>query len=372
MDRLEWLDGEQALAELLPQWRRLADEHWSPFMQLEWLLPWVEAFGGSGQLRTAVLWRDGRLAAALPLIVEGRRATAPTNKHTPVFEPLGADAAAVRAVIGHALEGYPTLTIWGLPLDEGRSAESDVRAAAGRGAVLVVPWLHPPVVDLVGPAADARERPGVGRSGSKELGKNLRRLGRAHDVRFDLVASPSDPKAALEELIGLEGSGWKGRDGTSIDSSLDTVTFFTRMGEAFAERGWLRMPRLSADGKPIAMQLTLLYRRRLWTLKSGYDERFGAFSPGHLLDQAVMEECVAQRLDAVELLGNSDGTKAQYATSGRVVGIVRITPRSPTGVIRHLYHGELRPRAKAIYLRSGGLGVRAKVQRTIVRLRRGG
>ncbi len=81
---------------------------------------------------------------------------------------------------------------------------------------------------------------------------------------------------------------------------------------------------------------------------------------------------MAQRLDAVELLGNADGTKAQYATSGRVVGIVRINPRSPAGVLRHLYHGELRPRAKAIYLRSGGLDVRTKAQRALVRLRRHG
>ncbi len=156
MDRLEWLDGEEALAGLRHQWTQLADEHWSPFMQLEWLLPWVEAFAHPGQLRTLVLWRDGRLAAALPLIVEGRRATAPTNKHTPVFEPLGVDPSDVRTIVGAALEAYPTLTIWSLPLDEGRSVESGLRAAASRSLVLVDPWLRPPVIDLVGPAAEGR------------------------------------------------------------------------------------------------------------------------------------------------------------------------------------------------------------------------
>jgi CelD/BcsL family acetyltransferase involved in cellulose biosynthesis len=128
---------------------------------------------------------------------------------------------------------------------------------------------------------------------------------------------PADLERELERGFAVEGSGWKGREGTAIVSHPETERFYRAIAAAFAARGELVCSSLELDGRMIAWDLSLLHARRVFLLKTGYDEEFRRFAPGLVLRLSVVEDCFARGLDAHELLGHVDDWKPKFATTER-------------------------------------------------------
>ncbi len=314
-ERLELVTDATRFAALAEPWQALADTTPTPFCDHGWFMSWWEAFAPGGRLATAVLWRDERLAAVLPLHREGRRVVALANYHTPLFTPLAVDRAAVETVIGAVLDRHPSeLLIPALPATDPAREMLRRGSAVRRRVVLDDPAHVSPIVDTSGSHADyERER----RSTLRTLMRRRRKLYREHAASFAVDEAPEDLEAALDAGFAVEASGWKTRNGTAILSAPQTEAFYRAVARTYAARDELRLVWLHVDGRPAAFSLCLERGRRLFLLKTGFDEELSGLTPGLVQHLELIDWCFEGGREAYELLGDAEPWKQQFATDTR-------------------------------------------------------
>jgi len=348
---VEWISSELRFAELAPSWDRLAEGQTTPFARHAWLAAWWRAFGAGSKLRVCVLWRDERIAGAFPLHRRGARLEAMANVHTPVFEPLAEDRAALDRVLDAVLEArVAELEVSALPASSAAFTGLEARARAGQELLLSEPVHTSPLVDLRGEFATfrAESKPRWG----APLERFGRKLERDHSARFSLVEPPVDLDAELQRGFEVEASGWKGTQGTAILSSPQTAAFYREIAHSFAAIDGLRLSGIYCGDRLVAFDLTLLHARRLWLLKTGYHEEFRRLAPGLVMRLKIIERCYELGLEGHELLGDDSEWKRKFANGAREHRVVRLYGRRPDGVARYVYRRAIRPRLARAYRRS--------------------
>lgn len=128
--------------------------------------------------------------------------------------------------------------------------------------------------------------PPLSASRVRALGRRRRHLASVGDVASTTHMAPSDVDAALDELLVLEGAGWKGRAsrrGRAIRRDPLLEQFFRAAVSGLAAEGLATITALRCDGRPVAMQLTIRSGVTAFTWKSAYDEEFRSCAPGLLL-----------------------------------------------------------------------------------------
>lgn len=92
---------------------------------------------------------------------------------------------------------------------------------------------------------------------------------------------------AFEKLCSVSASSWKAQDGIAITSQPARIGFFK---EFFANEGnHVRIWILEADGVPIASETQLIDGLTIYALRSDYDERYAAQSPGSYLQLEILK-----------------------------------------------------------------------------------
>ena len=145
-----------------------------------------------------------------------------------------------------------------------------------------------------------------------KIAQNLRRCGaRLSKLGAWSVSMSDDPQAAreaLDALLALEASGWKGDAGTALASKPETLAFAQAAFDPANQRPKPRFSVLSLDGKPIAVSMHLIGPGNAANLKCAYDEAYADCSPGVLLDAAVASDLkrdvFTPMLDSVALPGH--------------------------------------------------------------------
>jgi hypothetical protein len=135
--------------------------------------------------------------------------------------------------------------------------------------------------------------------------KSLQHLEETAAVGLDVVAGADRLDADIEEALNLEAVAWKDEGGTAIRSRPDTTAFYRQILRTAAERGWLRIYFLTLGGKRIAVRMALLFRNKVYMLKSGYDPQYAPYSPGHLLCHKILDEAWRLRFEELDFLGNA-------------------------------------------------------------------
>lgn len=137
--------------------------------------------------------------------------------------------------------------------------------------------------------------------------RRLRRLAERGAITWRrIAANETGGREALEVFLALEAKGWKGREGTAMAREPATRAFAR---EAFGppESGAVYEV-LSVDGKPVAVNLTLVAGSVGFALKSAYDEDFASFGVGTLLDGWSLSLTGAdgplERLDSCAQIGH--------------------------------------------------------------------
>ncbi len=149
---------------------------------------------------------------------------------------------------------------------------------------------------LFRPAADAEAHLSAAFSGKhlrkiKNQEKQLTALGR---IEYDVLGSGDDIEKRIEEFLQLEGSGWKGREGSSLASDGSERSYFEAIVRDAFHRGQLMMLALRLDGRPIAYKCDFLAGRGSFTFKIAFDEGFARYSPGLLLEIHNIRRLYAQ------------------------------------------------------------------------------
>jgi len=112
-----------------------------------------------------------------------------------------------------------------------------------------------------------------------ELRRQRRKLGEELGTEIEVVDRP-DTAAAVDDFLALEGSGWKGEQGTALASQDGSADLFRRMCDSFAAAGRLQIRALRAGERNLAMTCDLASGPTLFGFKSAYDESLRRYSPG--------------------------------------------------------------------------------------------
>jgi CelD/BcsL family acetyltransferase involved in cellulose biosynthesis len=343
-----WIDDPTEFAKLADEWEPLLPADARPFDQHCWQAIWWEAFGGSDRLAVATVRRDGRLVGVFPLRRSGKLTLGLVNGHSTECRPLAADREAMEALVDLVVSDTGSgLELRGLPVGDPGLEALERRLGATRMQTIAEPGLAPPFIDTRG---DWEEWRAKNKSRWKApLERKWRKIDRDHDAVWVLVEKPKDLDAELTEGLRIEAGGWKGEGGTAIDSSPDSALFYRKMASAFDQRDELRFSWLTLDGTAVSFDFCLLYRRRLYSLKSGLDEDYKSLAAGFVHRLAVIRRCFELEIDEHDLLGDETGWKTRFSDGNRPHRDLRAYPGGPLGRLSRNYRAHLRPRLKEAY-----------------------
>jgi O-antigen/teichoic acid export membrane protein/CelD/BcsL family acetyltransferase involved in cellulose biosynthesis len=281
----------------LPAWRDLADRalepnaFYAPGFASAGLDHLPEARGAS----VVMAWQevDGmrRLVGLLPVVRARGRFLNPLpirraallygTLSTPLLDPDCADAALAALLGALHRSGVPGLLLPFLH-EQGAAAAALRRVAAAQGLVQVRLDGHTRAMlrstlsggDYIPATLETRRR--------KEADRQRRRLAEEGRLTFEVTTGPDEIGPALEAFLALESAGWKGRLGTDLAASSQSLAFIRDAASAMAEGGF-RVATLSLDDRAIAAGLVVVAGRRAFYIKTTYDEALARFSPGLLL-----------------------------------------------------------------------------------------
>jgi hypothetical protein len=117
----------------------------------------------------------------------------------------------------------------------------------------------------------------------KEIRRQQNRLGEHGALVFTRSDGRDGAAKWANEFLKLERRGWKGAQGSSLDSANQTRALFCAALEGAAALGRLELLDLRLDGKPVAMLVNFLCAPGAFSYKTAFDEDYARFSPGVLL-----------------------------------------------------------------------------------------
>ncbi|WP_182085112.1 GNAT family N-acetyltransferase [Aureimonas sp. ME7] len=192
---------------------------------------------------------------------------------------------------GHALPRL--LVLPDLPVS-GRLADVLLRAAEGAG--LAHAWTDRRARAFLdaetGDPGDVLRRH-LGAKGRRDHARRLRRLQAMGAVRFEVAADPEPVRAALEDFLHLEASGWKGRRRSALLIDRHRAAFAREAVNGLSEAGMVRIYTLRLDTRAVASLVVLHSGGHAVAWKTAFDEAYRSCRPGALVAALATEALLA-------------------------------------------------------------------------------
>lgn len=332
--RVEVVRSRERFLALSRQWDALASATDNALALHDWYVAALEALGERVRLNVVLVWRDGELAAAMPLAA----AASLPLRFFPVDAYLGEpdrflyrDAAALKALAKAIIALNLPVVIRRMPAD---GEVIDVLPAGWRSRAVILRQntRHSAFVDLPGSFGEFEA------SMSSKRKSTLRRKKRAAEkesgpVRVEFVTPQADEvEAPIERFLKIERAGWKGRQGTSIDADLRFQRFIYELTRRFARSGACKFAFLRIGEGDAAGRLMLEHRATWHEIKIGYDEGFARYSPGLLLMHEIFGLACEQSVRRYEFLGLSESWQSFWPHRVRRDEFFAIYPYSLRGL----------------------------------------
>ena len=345
----------QQLESLREAWDALSAPFQSPLLDHDWFASSAAAFHRDEDLRILATWDGRTLTGVAPLVRERGRLVVLGGSY--LHEPtdwLFSSDQALDELVELALQVGEPIILQRMPVNS--SASSALSRLSRRRALSVVR----PSADSL--AVNTRGMWDSYCAGlSSRLTKDLRRLRRkAVKVlgRMTLVQhqpTPSDVDAQLEIVMAVEGSGWKGRRGSSLGARPDLRNFFRRYCHGAAAKRRLRVSTLHFGDHVAAVELSVEAYRRMWQLKIGYQESLAPYYPGLHLTEMSIRSSFERGLDAYEFLGSAAAWEERWQPDTRRHRLVAVYPLTAPGLA-----GACQDVAGALWRRFRGPGAAAE------------
>ncbi|MEK6259881.1 MAG: GNAT family N-acetyltransferase [Planctomycetota bacterium] len=314
-DQPFWVEATSDVAVLerhRAAWQDLADHtiEPNPFYEPWMFLPAWEAFGHQTPgVRFVLVWRrdpspqkPSTLVGFLPLIpargfggLPVRLSKTWQHEFCYLCSPLvrtGQEREVLNAILDWmAKERQGLLKLCHLP-GEGPLAQAIIDVGAQRGASTFVAERYNRA--MLHRAEDFKTYINASMSGSsrKDARRRLRNLSALGMLETRVLSSdpPSSRASAapvdvwIREFMQVEASGWKGRQKSALNSHPATAKYFETICRAGFERSQMTMLGLYLDGRPVAMCCNFGSGEGSYAFKTGFDEKFGKYSPGVLAE----------------------------------------------------------------------------------------
>jgi CelD/BcsL family acetyltransferase involved in cellulose biosynthesis len=306
--RLETVSSRDRLREIVPEWRTLAAAAGEPNMFMEPMaalpalnypdteavfavLAWGAAANGQRQLDGMLLLKPWKRARLLPAAVQS------WNYRLRAFgEPLirsGRERAFWTAMLPQLDELSSVSVLRLAQLHDNSPSTQALRETAAD--------LRRPIYEtrrferamLRGPASTGDYLARLPTKLLREAKRRRKRLEELGEVRFHRLPADEDPQPWIDALVTLEAAGWKGRKGVAAASEPHVeVLVRTVLADAHGA-GRLDMRRIDLDGRTISMIAHIETGRTAVSFKICYDEAYGRFSPGVLLQMEYLDRGLA-------------------------------------------------------------------------------
>ena len=327
--RLEVVSTLDRFEALRAPWNALAASHPTPLLRHEWFAAAARAHAGDAELAVVLAWDGEALRAAAPLVHDRRggldrlRILGFQTDEPEAF--LFADEAALARVCAAVAGLGRPVALRRLGAD---SRELALLQSACRGFASVRPGSTRTLWNPLPADAPALEASMTTKQ-RREIVRRRKKLDALGAATFEAHAPSVDQVQPLFcEFVAVEGAGWKARAGTALVQDGAQRAFLRDLCRQAAAEGWLRFFFLRQNGRVVAGQLHLLYARRLWALKIGYDETLASLSPGVLLTHDILRHACGLGLEGVEHLGVAESWQQRWPFDVRDHATVRLYPVS--------------------------------------------
>ncbi|MDQ3859091.1 MAG: GNAT family N-acetyltransferase [Actinomycetota bacterium] len=340
-------DRYDSIASIADEWEALADRVGAkPWLRPGWFDAWHSAFG-RGRLEVFAVRSGDRLAAVAPFERYRSARVSLTNWHTPFYDAVAESEQAATALVRAALEDRPARLDAAFVSAAARGHAILAREGERNRCRLVARTIErPPYLELEpGWHVDRAGLPGKLRA---DLRRRRRQLEAEGEVAVEVLDGRTELGKLLDEGFAVEASGWKGEEGTAINSRRDTRLFYERIAEWTAPRSWLRLSFLRLGGRAIAFEYLLEHDAVLARLKGGYDPEFRRFAPSKLLLAGVLEAAAARGVRRFEFLGGEEPWKLEWTNHFHDLRRIQLFPRTAAGTVAWTAWAFGRPAAKRL------------------------
>lgn len=335
--KVELIDRQEALGEVIDPWRRLAVERGNAFVTPEWYLAASKTLHEGSMPAVAVVREgDGAIRGLLPFldIRSGRSprlASFPGTRYGDLYHPVAAEdddeliATAVAPALARHLGSRCQLDLG--RVDAGARWWRQLAGAWPAGMATVPrPEQTLPYIDLDGSNWEDYLA-GRSRQFRSQLGRKMRRLRRDHQVRIRQSAAAAEVPGDIDTLFVLHDARWQGKGEASALADPEARRLLVEFAVEAHQRGWLRLYLLEVDGAAVAGWLGWRLGERLSYYQAGFDPAWASHSVGFLLFAETVREAIAEGAAEYDLLLGDEPFKARFATGKRLGRSVLLAPR---------------------------------------------
>ena len=116
----------------------------------------------------------------------------------------------------------------------------------------------------------------------QSIRRNERRLRETGALRIEFhEPAEHEVDALLDIAVAVEAKSWKDRTGTALAHDDRQRAFFRLYGKTAARAGRLHITLVTLEDQPVAMYIGEILNNVFWGYKTGFDEAFAKFGPGH-------------------------------------------------------------------------------------------
>lgn len=296
------------LAEIEPEWLDLwrRDSRATPFQSPMWLIPWWRHFG-SNDLRVIAVRNGDRLEALAPLyVVRDEDESLGLFLGTGISDYL--DVLCSDAVPGAALMralAEVDCPLW--DLQQLRSGSPMLTASPPDGWSDHLEEQDPCLVLSIEVAGDELEHL-LSTHFRKKLRYYRRTLARSGPLLLE-AANSENVGAFLDSLFELHAARWnrRGMPGMLADEVIQQ--FHRDVAQRMLEAGALRMFKLRADGRTVAVFYGFAHQQTVYYYLSGYDPDLEKLSLGTVIVAHAIEEAVREGATTFDFLRGAEEYK---------------------------------------------------------------
>lgn len=339
---LEWprssdvtiIRSARQLEEERPGWEAIASRFGTPLLDHDWFLAAAQWLHAADHLHVVCVRRSDRLVGVAPLVLRSGSGHLVLMGADVLHEPGGVlfeDDEALSGLL-HAMAqlAWPVL----IPRVPTESALCQTLGRAVRGRAVPVLRATSPSLGI----AVTRDWERYWGSLSRRMRSDFQRL--ETRVRRDVgeldarvvMPGPADVDHLLDQLVEVEGSGWKARNGSALRQRPALHAFFRDYARRAAVRGQLRVVSVTFGGELAAMELGVRAHERVFQLKVGFQDRFAAYSPGQLATRASIRTAFAEGVRSFEFLGSAEPWEHRWRPEVRSYSLVALYPFSVRSV----------------------------------------
>lgn len=318
------------LERLAPEWISLSQRFQSPLLDHDWFACAAAAFHRESDLRVVTVRHQGVLTGVAPMAVD------PVQRHlvllgsAALYEPSGwlySSDEALRA-LSRAVVGVGDVVMLNRIASSSRLCEALPKFLRWHAMTIVRETADSFVVPTNRPWDDYLSSLSL-KTRRKLAASKLKAERQCGEVRFvRMEPTPDQAVAALELLVRIEATGWKGRQGSALSVKPDLLGFFRAYLARAAAKQRLRVSALWLGDQLAAVEVGIEAYGRMWGLKLAYDEKFSQFAPAVQLVHFSIAAASRVGLDAYEFLGSAEPWQLRWRPAPREYRLTAVYPLS--------------------------------------------